>query len=89
MTATGRMVGNLTDMLSVTAWITDLGLTCEEIVEVIAATAKGRAPVGAFRYFNEPMQKHAAMKAASKLRPSEHRVPLHNRLHPRSARPAP
>ncbi len=69
MTATGRMVGNPTDMLSAQRWTADLGLSETEIVTVVKATASGRPPIGAFRYFDQPMQQFAAAKSAPALQP--------------------
>ncbi len=69
MTATGRMVGNPTDMLSAQRWTADLGLSETEIVTVVKATASGRPPIGAFRYFDQPMQQFAAAKSAPALKP--------------------
>ena len=74
MTATGRMIGSPTDMMSVARWHA-LGLSDDEIIEVISHIAAGAhyEPIGAFRYFDQPMQRHAGLKAAPALKPVEGR----------------
>ena len=74
MTATGRMIGSPTDMMSVTRWHR-LGLSDDEIIDVISHIAAGAhyEPIGAFRYFDQPMQRHAGLKAAPALKPVEGR----------------
>ena len=74
MTATGRMIGSPTDMMSVARWHT-LGLSDDEIIEVISHIAAGAhyEPIGAFRYFDQPMQRHAGLKAAPALKAVESR----------------
>ena len=74
MTATGRMIGSPTDMMSVTRWH-GLGLSDDEIIEVISHIAAGAhyEPIGAFRYFDQPMQRHAGLKSAPALKAVEGR----------------
>jgi DNA-binding MarR family transcriptional regulator len=71
ITATGKQIGNPADMLAVARWTGDLSLTETEILSVIEATAAGRAPIQAFRYFDGPMQKFAAEKARPPLTPEK------------------
>lgn len=69
-----RTVGSPTDMLEAGKWISDLGLTEDEVVGIVAAAsapaiARGDPPA-AFRYFTKAMQRHAAAKAEGALHPA-------------------
>lgn len=70
---TTAMLGRMNDMLIVTKWKDDLGLTIEEILGVIAEvmSRKTDGPPGSFKYFSEPMQRYAGTKTQTALTPIE------------------
>lgn len=72
-TADGRIIGKIADMRRATAWQEDLGLTLDEILEVIreVVTRKGGEPPCSFNYFDKPMALYAGQKNAPKLTPIE------------------
>lgn len=71
MTASGRLNGYGTDMVEADRWINDLGLTEDEVIDVIRETVnrKTDGPPEAFKYFNKPMQRFAGLKAQGALQP--------------------
>jgi len=69
VTASGRIVGNHSDMLELARWQNDLGLGDDEIVQVVrdvVARAPGGPPT-TFRYFRRAMQMFAGQKAEAPL----------------------
>lgn len=72
LTATGRLVGGQSDMLEFGRWRTDLGLTVEQILAVVAevAAAKRDGPAGSFRYFTEAMRRRAGELRRDPLAPA-------------------
>lgn len=72
-TADGRIIGKIADMRRATAWREDLGLTLDEILEVIreVVARKGGEPPYGFSYFDKPMAQYAGQKNAPKLTPIE------------------
>lgn len=72
--ADSRTVGSPTEMLEAQRWITDLGLSEDEVVGVVQASsaasiARGDPP-SAFRYFTKAMQRNAAAKREGALQPA-------------------
>ena len=66
----GRMIGTRADMQRVTRW-SELGLTIEDQCAVIRETMANKrdGPPAGFSYFDKPMAKLAAAKAAPQLEP--------------------
>ncbi|MFT7026894.1 MAG: hypothetical protein ACJAVS_001114 [Paracoccaceae bacterium] len=71
MTATGRMLGDATDMLAVNAWTADLGLTEPEILTIISELTARSGPPNNLRYFTPAMRRFAGLKARPPLTPEE------------------
>lgn len=83
----GNMLGTMADMERVSMWRSDLGLTEDTIVTIVAETiAKKRdGPPNRFTYFDKAMQREAGRKNEPRLTPIEgkpyenHREILSNR----------
>lgn len=66
-----KLVGGMVDTQTAASWQTDLGLTEDQIIAVVAevTAAKTDGPPSSFRYFNQAMQRAAGALAAPKLIP--------------------
>ena len=73
LTVAGRTLGSQLDMAWVEKWQTELDLSVGDIIAVIreVMTRKRDGPPGSFKYFNEPMQRHAGQKKQPTLKPIE------------------
>lgn len=70
MTPSGQIIGNQNDVVELERWKSDLGLSIEEICNVIKSK-NVRPPPRSFKYFTQPMQELAAAKSQPKLKPIE------------------
>lgn len=72
--ALGRQAGSRAEMIEAEKWITDLGLTEDDVVavvsEVTAKMAKRGNPPSSFRFFTSDMQRLAGIKAQGALQPA-------------------
>lgn len=69
----GRAIGGIVDMRIAGAWVDDLKLTQDEIVEVIrdVMARKTDGPPTTFKYFDKAMQRFAGLKTRPALTPIE------------------
>lgn len=77
----GKIIGNISDMQEVRRWKDDLGLTIDEICQIIREIMpqKVEGPPTTFSYFTRPMQRYAAEKSKPKLVPIEGGNDVRNR----------
>jgi len=77
----GTWIGTEADMMEARRWLSDLGLTGQEVLTVVAEVMGQRresGPPSKFRYFTKAMQRFAAEKAATstRLSPAEMSAPI-------------
>lgn len=79
MTANGKLMGSPSDMVEFSRW-RGLGLSVDEIIDVIAHVAKNKrdGPAVAFKYFTGSMEQLAGQKAAPPLEPTKMEKPNGN-----------
>lgn len=77
VTVSGKINGNRSDMLSAEAWISDLNLTEDEVIDIIVETMskKSDGPPSSFKYFDGPMKAFAGQKSQPKLEPDQNTRP--------------
>lgn len=63
----GFMLGRMSDMAEANAWLSDLGLTEEEVIGVVSEVmAKRDGPPNSFKYYTPAMREFAGAKSAPK-----------------------
>lgn len=77
---TGRMIGTQADMTFAGKWISELGLTEDEVVATVGEvmSAKRDGPPSTFIYFNKAMERLAGAKASPQLNPAEANITVIN-----------
>lgn len=85
MAVSGKIIGGASDMQEARRWKADLGLTVNEMVEVVVevmASRKDTGPPANFRYFTAAMQRYAGQKSEPKLAPIPGEQHGQRRSHP-------